>query len=160
MTPTRYSKQGKHKPMIVYDLICGAEHRFEAWFASQEDFEQQAGTPLLTCPLCGNGEVRRLPSGIHTTKRGRSENAPATPPDHGHVAAFAEPRNVWEALRKILLSSENVGQRFPEEARRIHYGEAPKRSIRGEASAEEAASLRDEGIEVVSLPIPPSEDLH
>ncbi len=121
---------------------------------------QQTGTPLLSCPLCGNGDVRRVPSGIHTAKHARGVNAPATPPDHGHVAAFAEPRNVWEALRKILRNSENVGQRFPEEARAIHYGEAPRRSIRGEASAEEAASLRDEGIEVLSLPIPPSEDLH
>lgn len=146
--------------MIVYDLICSGEHRFEAWFASPEDFEQQTGTPLLTCPLCGTGEVRRVPSGIHTTKRGRSENAPAPPPDHGHVAAFADPRNVWAALRKILNNSENVGDRFPEEARRIHYGEAPRRSIRGQASQEETQALREEGIEIVSLPIPPTEDLH
>ncbi|MBI1394996.1 MAG: DUF1178 family protein [Betaproteobacteria bacterium] len=146
--------------MIVYDLICAAEHRFEAWFASAEDFEQQAGTPMLTCPLCGSDEVRRVPAGIHVAKHGHRENAPAPPPDHGHVAAFSDPKNVWAALRKILSSSENVGQRFPEEARRIHYGEAPKRSIRGEASSEEAQALRDEGIEVLSLPIPPTEDLH
>lgn len=149
--------------MIVYDLICGAEHRFEAWFASLEDFERQTGTPLLACPVCGNGDVKRLPSGIHTARSGRAEPAPPAPAaasDTGHVAAFPDPRQVLEALRKLVDGTENVGDRFPEEARRIHYGEVPERSIRGHASPEEAEALRDEGIEVLSLPLPPVDDLH
>jgi hypothetical protein len=160
--------------MIVYDLICEAEHRFEAWFSSMEDFERQAGTPMLVCPVCGSGEVRRAPAGIHTRRPG-SRSAPSqmgtpeamdnmeaieTEPDHGHVAAFPDPKQVVRALRRILKNAENVGERFPEEARRIHYGEAPKRIIRGQASREDTDALREEGIEVVNLPVPPVEDLH
>ena len=157
--------------MIVYDLICEADHRFEAWFSSMEDFERQAGTPMLVCPVCSSGEVRRAPAGIHTRRPGgRAEpSSTATPepvdaresePDHGHVAAFPDPKQVVQALRRILKNAENVGERFPEEARRIHYGEAPKRIIRGQASREDTDALREEGIEVVNLPVPPVEDLH
>jgi len=157
--------------MIVYDLICEAEHRFEAWFSSLEDFERQAGTPMLVCPVCGSGVVRRAPAGIHTRRPGsRTEPSPAiapgaletmeTEPDHGHVAAFPDAKQVVQALRRILKNAENVGERFPEEARRIHYGEAPKRIIRGQASRKDADALREEGIEVVNLPVPPVEDLH
>lgn len=149
--------------MIVYDLICAAEHRFEAWFASLDDFERQAGTPLLACPVCGNGDVRRLPAGIHTARSGRAEPvapAPSPPADAGQLPALPEPQQVLAALRKLLDSTENVGDRFPEEARRIHYGEVPERGIRGHASPAEAEALRDEGIEVLSLPLPPSDDLH
>jgi hypothetical protein len=160
--------------MIVYDLICEAEHRFEAWFSSMEDFERQAGTPMLVCPVCGSGEVRRAPAGIHTRRPGsRAEPDPGRMPDaanagetaeaepeHGHVAAFPDPKQVVRALRRILKNAENVGERFPEEARRIHYGEAPKRIIRGQASREDTDALREEGIEVVNLPVPPMEDLH
>ena len=84
--------------MIVYDLICEADHRFEAWFSSMEDFERQAGTPMLVCPVCSSGEVRRAPAGIHTRRPGgRAEPSSAampepvdareSEPDHGHVAA-------------------------------------------------------------------------
>jgi len=148
--------------MIVYDLICDTGHRFEAWFASAEDFDRQVGTALLSCPACNSSGIRRVPSAVRTTKHGREEPpaAPAQDTGHGHMAAFPEPRNVWEALRKVIAQSENVGQKFPEEARRIHYGEAPRRTIRGQASPEEAEKLREEGIDVVTLPVPPSEDLH
>ena len=151
--------------MIVFELACAAEHRFEAWFASAEDFERQVGTHMLTCPLCGSGEVRRVPAGLHVARHGRGSDAPAPSPPaerpgRGHVAAFPEAKELLEAVRKIVESAENVGQRFPEEARRIHYGESPKRAIRGQASREEAEALRDEGIEVVNLPVPPGEDLH
>lgn len=154
--------------MIVFELACPSEHRFEAWFSSAEAFERQCGTPLLVCPVCGSGEIRRVPAGLHVAKHGRgSGDAPAPPPAAAaeqpgpdHVAAFPEVKQLFEAVRRIVESAENVGQRFPEEARRIHYGEAPKRAIRGQASREEAEALRDEGIEVVNLPVPPGEDLH
>jgi hypothetical protein len=156
--------------MIVYDLACADEHRFEAWFASSEDFERQAGTPLLVCPVCSNAEIRRVPSGVNIGRHGRGDStAQGSSDDPGsgggdqgsdHVAAFSNPKDLLKALRKVMSAAENVGERFPEEARRIHYGEAPKRSIRGQASREDAAALREEGIEVLSLPIPPTEDLH
>jgi hypothetical protein len=149
-------------PMIVYDLACDAGHRFEAWFASAEDFERQSGTPLLTCPSCGSGAVRRVPSAVRTAKHGRDEGPPPTPADHdhGHVAAFPERQNVMQALRKLRAQAENVGPRFPEEARRIHYGETARRTIRGQASPEETEALREEGIEVLSLPMLPPDDVH
>jgi hypothetical protein len=148
--------------MIVYDLVCADEHRFEAWFASAEDFERQAGTPLLVCPVCSNAEIRRVPSGVNIGRHGRGDGGAGgdSATEVGHVAAFSNPRDLLKALRKVMAAAENVGERFPEEARRIHYGEAPKRSIRGQASSEDADALREEGIEVLSLPIPPAEDLH
>ncbi len=146
--------------MIVYDLICDEDHRFEAWFGSAEDFLSQCDTPLLTCPVCGSGTIQRLPSGIHTARHGRSDPTPPAPEQPEHVAAFPPPKVVWQALRQLIESTENVGREFPEQARRIHYGESPRRSIRGQASREEAEELREEGIEVLSLPVPPSEELN
>ena len=77
-----------------------------------------------------------------------------------HVAAFPPIEQLWRAIRKVVEGAENVGERFPEEARRIYYGEAPQRSIRGRASREESEALRDEGIDVMQLPVPPSEDIN
>jgi len=146
--------------MIVYDLICDGDHRFEAWFGSAEDFDSQRDTPLLTCPVCGSGAVNRLPSGIHMARHGRNEVPLPAPEQAEHVAAFPPPKVVWQALRQLIKNTENVGREFPEQARRIHYGETPRRSIRGQASREEAEELREEGIEVLSLPVPPSEELN
>lgn len=147
--------------MIVYDLICDEDHRFEAWFGSAEDFDSQRDTPLLTCPVCGSGAIQRIPSGIHTSRHGRTDPALApTAEQPEHVAAFPPPKVVWQALRQLIENTENVGREFPEQARRIHYGESPRRSIRGQASREEADELREEGIEVLSLPVPPSEELN
>lgn len=150
--------------MIVFELICHDDHRFEAWFGSTVDFERQAGTPLLTCPVCGSGEIRKAPAGLHTARRKRRDSSTDIPVEQGaaqdHVAAFPPIEQLWSAIRKVVEGAENVGERFPEEARRIHYGEAPKRIIRGQASREDTDALREEGIEVVNLPVPPVEDLH
>jgi hypothetical protein len=99
---------------------------------------------------------------VRTAKHGRDEGPPPTPADHdhGHVAAFPERQNVMQALRKLMAQAENVGPRFPEEARRIHYGETARRTIRGQASPEETEALREEGIEVLSLPMLPPDDVH
>ena len=149
--------------MIVYDLICDDEHRFEAWFASSGDFERQAGTPLLTCPVCGASAVRRAPAGLHIARHRRGEaDAPgaSTPAPAEHVDAFPSPDELWKVLRQVVDAAENVGPRFAEEARRMHYGEAPKRSIRGQATPDDAEALEDEGIDVLRLPVPPSDDLN
>lgn len=150
--------------MIVFELICHDDHRFEAWFGSTADFERQAGTPLLTCPVCSSSEIRKAPAGLHTTRRKRRDTAIDIPVDQvsapDHVAAFPPIEQLWRAIRKVVEGAENVGERFPEEARRIYYGEAPQRSIRGRASREESEALRDEGIDVMQLPVPPSEDIN
>jgi hypothetical protein len=132
--------------MIVLDLSCAAGHRFEAWFRSAGEFSSQAGQGLVACPVCGTIEVRRLPSAVHVAAPVRPATAPATmtPPSPAALA---------RALVNLLAAcSEDVGRDFAEEARRIHYREAPERTIRGQATEEEREALQDEGIEVVVLP--------
>ena len=150
--------------MIVFELICHDDHRYEAWFGSTVDFERQAGTPLLTCPVCGSGDIRKAPAGLHTARRKRRDSSTDASVDQiaaqDHVAAFPPIEQLWSAIRKVVEGAENVGERFPEEARRIYYGEAPRRSIRGRASREESEALRDEGIDVMQLPVPPTEDIN
>ena len=140
--------------MIVFDLGCENSHRFEGWFASNEDFERQLGRKLVTCPLCGNVNVSRLPHASHIRTGGKERAARAE-----SAAAKQQYSNVGsEVLTKlvehIIDNTEDVGAAFPEEARKIHYNESAERRIRGTASHEEVDSLREEGIEVIALPIP------
>jgi hypothetical protein len=141
--------------VIVFNLGCENNHRFEGWFASNEDFERQSDGKLVTCPLCGNANVSRLPHAPHIGT-GSKESPPAT-------AAPAQPQQQYanvgkdilaKLVKQILENTEDVGPAFPEEARKIHYHETAERRIRGTASREEVESLKDEGIEVVALPIP------
>lgn len=141
--------------MIVFDLGCANSHRFEGWFASNEDFERQLGRKLVTCPLCGNANVSRLPHASHIRTGSKERAARAEPA----AAAQQQYANIGsEVLTKlvehIIDHTEDVGAAFPEEARKIHYRESAERRIRGTASREEVDALRDEGIEVVALPIP------
>ena len=133
--------------MKVLDLQCPHGHRFEGWFASAEDFESQLSRKLVECPICGATEVSRLPSAPRLNLSG----ATATQAPAGTEEQQAR---VMRALREVLEKTENVGDRFAEEARRIHYNEAPARSIRGVTTPEDAKALVEEGIEVMSLPIP------
>ena len=141
--------------MIVFDLGCANNHRFEGWFDSNEDYERQIGSKLVACPLCGNAEVARLPhaSHIRTAVReapARADASAAFPQQYANVG-----RDVLaKVIEHIVKNTEDVGPAFPEEARKIHYREAPERKIRGTASREEVDDLRDEGIEVVALPVP------
>jgi len=133
--------------MKVLDLQCPHGHRFEGWFASTEDFESQLSRRLVACPICSATEVSRLPSAPRLNLSGASEaQAPA---GAGDMQA-----RVMRALREVLEKTENVGDRFAEEARRIHYNEAPARSIRGVTTPEDAKALVEEGIEVMPLPVP------
>jgi len=142
--------------MIIYDLACAQGHRFEGWFGSGEDFVQQQAKGLVRCPVCDVGEVQRVPSARVSVPKGTPSPAPSAPA----VAATSEgaiagiPAELIAKLREIVRNTENVGSRFPEEARKIHYEEVPARAIRGQASAEEAQALRDEGIDFA--PIPPA----
>lgn len=146
--------------MIVFELACAREHRFEGWFASAEDFAQQEAVGLLACPLCGISGVRRLPSAkVRTAPATEAAAAPKNPPVPPAASATTEVALV-SVLREILARTEDVGRRFPEEARRIHYEEVPPRPIRGVATVEEAQDLADEGIPVVALPIPPRRETH
>jgi len=141
--------------MIVFDLGCENSHRFEGWFASNEDFERQLEGKLVACPLCGNANVARLPHATHIRTGGkerpaRPESAPAGEQQYANVGGDV----VARVVEHIIRNTEDVGAAFPEEARKIHYREAPERRIRGTASREEVDTLREEGIEVVALPVP------
>lgn len=135
--------------MKVLNLRCAHEHRFEGWFASDEDFESQSARGLVGCPACGDTAVAKLPSAPRLNVSGLKEEGAAPPDRLAAVQAAA-----LQAVQQLMARTEDVGERFPEEARRIHYGEVEARGIRGRASAEDAQALRDEGIEVVSLPVP------
>ncbi len=141
--------------MIVIDLHCREEHRFEGWFASSEAFEGQIRSGMVSCPFCNSGEVSRLPSGPRLI----SSREHAVDAGDGESLVAVE-RQLREALRAHIGSSENVGERFAEEARRIHYEEVPARSIRGVASVEQARDLLEEGIVVLPLLVPPNDETH
>ena len=144
--------------MIVFDLCCTHGHRFEGWFASGEEFARQQERSLVACPVCDDAHVERLPSARVSVPKGAArDNAPAPEPaadgrDDTQTAALGLPAEAIARLREIVRNTENVGRRFPEEARKIHYKEVRPRAIRGQASRDEAQALIEEGIEFASLP--------
>ncbi|MGH8802811.1 MAG: DUF1178 family protein [Casimicrobiaceae bacterium] len=159
--------------MIIFELRCAHGHRFEGWFASGEEFAQQQERGIVTCPVCDDGRIERVPSARVAIARGAAEhrgaardNAPAAeateerPAGDGQSAAMGLPVEAIAKLRELVRNTENVGHRFPEEARRIHYAEATPRAIRGQASHDEAKALREEGIEFTSLPAFLTRDSH
>ena len=143
--------------MIIFELCCAHGHRFEGWFASGEEFARQQERSLVTCPVCDDAHVERLPSARVSVPKGAArDNAPAAEAteerDNTENAALGLPADAIAKLREIVRNTENVGRRFPEEARKIHYREVAPRAIRGQASHDEAKSLIDEGIDFASLP--------
>ena len=140
--------------MIVYDLICAQQHRFEGWFASAYDFVRQREGTLIRCPLCDDAAIERRPSA-----NVQVGHAAAPAEDKKEVTVAGGDGHVLKLMRRLIAEAENVGRAFPEEARKIHYDEAPKRGIRGQATHEEAEELRDEGIDFMSLPNALTRDL-
>ena len=139
--------------MKVLNLRCAHDHRFEGWFASEEDFVSQQTRSVIGCPFCDDRDIGRLPAAPRlnvTTQRGDA----SSPPCAGEIDQAREQGRWLRAVRDVLARTEDVGDRFPEEARRIHYGEAADRGIRGHASPQDADALREEGIEVHALPVP------
>jgi len=139
--------------MIVFDLICREQHRFEGWFASGDDFSSQKSRGLLECPVCGGAHVEKLP----TARIRKQPDAVAPAEAVTAQPAQTPPVDVSRVIDYILTHSEDVGSNFAAEARRIHYEESPPRSIRGVATRAETEDLRDEGIPVFSLPVPPQD---
>jgi hypothetical protein len=138
--------------MKVFNLLCAQGHAFEGWFASEADLQQQRDTGLLDCPMCADKTITRLPSAprlnLSAGRDGAAPGEPATPERH-----MVE--TLWmKAVQHVLHNTEDVGERFAEEARRIHYGEATERSIRGQATPDQSRALIEEGIEVHALPMP------
>ena len=131
--------------MKVYNFICEHDHRFEGWFSSEEDFKAQSDSHQIQCPVCENHVVRKLPSAPRLSLSG----AQAPKSDAAQVQ-----KQFLDIVRKIVASTEDVGERFAEEARRIHYNEVPERGIRGVATTKECEALVEEGIDVLPLPMP------
>lgn len=140
--------------MIHYDLICDQGHPFDGWFASSAAYDAQAAKGLVTCTVCGSTKVEKqlMTPGI-PVKSNRKADAPqtmATGPADPRLAMIMQ--MLREMRRQVEANAEYVGDRFAEEARRIHYEESEKRGIYGEATADEARALIEEGIEVHPLP--------
>ena len=146
--------------MKVFDLGCARDHSFEGWFASAEEYESQLARGLIECPVCGTHEVRRLPSAPRLNlsagdAAGAEAGAEAAQADAQASPSLRQLQAAWlKMARHIRENTEDVGERFADEARRIHYEEAPARGIRGIASRSEAGELAEEGIEVFSFPMP------
>ena len=137
--------------MKVLNLQCSHSHSFEGWFASENDFQSQLARGLVECPLCGDTGVSKMLS----APRLNLGAAPPAPRQDVVTATDASMQAEWlKVVRHVMANTEDVGERFAEEARRIHYGEVEERGIRGQASREETQALAEEGIVVVPLLIP------
>jgi hypothetical protein len=141
--------------MIVYDLICAHQHRFEGWFESAGEYTRQRQGSEIRCPICDDAAIERRPSANVRVARGTAPAEPRKP-----VEVVGGDGEALKFVRRLIAQTENVGRAFPEEARKIHYDEAPKRGIRGQATVEEAEELRDEGIDFLSLPSALTRDLN
>ena len=137
--------------MKVLNLQCSHRHAFEGWFGSEEDFQGQLERGLVECPMCGDTAIAKMLSAPRL-------NLGAQPDPSARQDVVATPDDMQKAwlkmVRHVMSNTEDVGERFAEEARRIHYGESEDRGIRGQASREETRELLEEGIGVLPLPIP------
>jgi hypothetical protein len=147
--------------MKVLNLQCELGHGFEGWFSDEQDYEQQLSSKLLICPLCESASITKLPSAPRLNLSGakaiESTSASDNNADNNELISLPQSqqqRALLEAARQMMANTKDVGERFAEEARRMHYGEVAHEAIRGKASREEAVALREEGIEFMSMPLP------
>ena len=168
--------------MKVLNLQCAQQHSFEGWFASEDDFQSQLSRDLIECPMCESTRIEKMPSAPRlnfgaqrpqaATPESNSDASPASNGDAQPREDHASPStdmalaqapaesvisgqaDFLKALRHLVANTEDVGRRFADEARRMHYGDIEARSIRGQASPREAVELLEEGIEVMPLPLP------
>jgi hypothetical protein len=143
--------------MIRYAMYCDNSHEFEGWFGSSADFDAQKDRGLLSCPICGSDHVDKalMSPSIRSSASSKEAAAPA-PAESQNLAATQMNGQVIEKIRElrnvIMANTEDVGNRFTEEARMIHYGESKARGIRGQADREQAQSLIQEGIDIMAIP--------
>ena len=146
--------------MIRYSLICDKDHEFDGWFAGSDAFDKQFRRGLVDCPVCGSAKVQKalMTPGVRVKS---NRKAQAGPVKALHALADPKVREMMEMVRKLRehveTNADYVGDRFAEEARRIHYGEKDPRGIYGEATIEDALELHEEGIDVLPLPKLPDE---
>ena len=160
--------------MKVLNLQCAHQHSFEGWFASEDDFQSQLSRGLVECPMCADKAVQKMPSAPRLNlgaqaARPDAVNAPeeanagdnaSAPATVGNAVAVQPGQNqaqqaaFLKALRHVMANTEDVGERFADEARAMHYGDTEARNIRGQASPQETVELLEEGIDVMPLPLP------
>jgi len=138
--------------MIKYSLICEKDHEFEGWFASSDDYDKQRKRGFLECPQCGSQKISKAlmaPGVAGTKKSSDTDTAIANVVSKMPEEVVTKIREIKQHIEK---NSENVGDKFPEEARKIHYGESEARGIYGKATVKEAVGLAEEGVNVVPIP--------
>jgi hypothetical protein len=140
--------------VIRYSLSCEKSHEFEGWFSSSADFDSQLSRGLISCPSCGSQSVSKMLMAPFVSTARQKDATRTLAMDKAQKIAFAK---IKETLATIRSNAEDVGDKFPEEARKIHYGEAEERGIIGQASPDEAKALIEEGIDVAPLPILPDD---
>jgi hypothetical protein len=146
--------------MILYQLLCRNQHGFEAWFRDSKAYDAQAKAGRVTCPVCGSHKVAKAPMAPNiATRRETPAAEPARAPKETAKAEIADAIELLKALRRqVEATCDYVGDQFAEEARKIHYGETERRDIYGDATAEEAEELREEGVEFTRIPWLPRHD--
>ena len=140
--------------MIRYSLTCDNAHEFEGWFSESADFDRQVASGFLTCPVCNSGAISKLLMAPSVSTARKKDEMQTLAMDTMRRDAF---QKLKEAVATIRANSEDVGTRFPEEARKIHYGESDARGIIGQTTMDEAQALLDEGIEIAALPVLPDD---
>lgn len=153
--------------MIRYTLRCERGHEFESWFQSSSAYDSQRKRGLVACPSCESTKVDKAIMAPRIARKGKTKSASepvATPAEEAAPASLVMAPQERELLSKlkelrdhVLKNADDVGKKFPEEARKMHYGDIEQRAIYGEATADEARSLVDEGIEVAALPVLPGD---
>jgi len=136
--------------MIRYDLKCDKEHSFEGWFANMAAFDDQSANGELACPVCGSLKVGKALMAPNIARKGsgkQSRRAAMAAPSQLEMRRFLQ-----QVRKQVEQNSEHVGEKFPEEARKIHHGEVEQRNIYGDATPEQVEELRDEGIEIAAIP--------
>ena len=150
--------------MKVLNLQCAHQHRFEGWFASEDDFTGQLARGLVSCPLCGDAQIQKMLSAPRLNLRaGRADPAPVAPADATGSVELGLPApgsrlqaQLLQAMRQVLAQTEDVGERFADQARAMHHGDIDQRNIRGRTTPEVAMELIEEGIDVLPLPAMPA----
>jgi hypothetical protein len=140
--------------LIKYTLSCDSGHSFDGWFSSSADFDRQAELGLVSCPVCGSVSVAKELMAPSVSTSRKKDEAKVLMMDQARKEAVAKIRELVTAIRE---NSDDVGEKFPEEARKIHYGEAEERGLIGKATADEARALLEEGIEIAPLPVLPDD---
>jgi hypothetical protein len=130
--------------MIVFDLSCAEGHGFEGWFRNANDYSDQLNSGLLSCPICGNRNISKKPSASHLSLNKQQADT--------QVANTNTRQLADQIIRYIETNFEDVGHEFRNEALKMHYGEKEKRNIKGVATYEDAAKLKEEGIDIYQIP--------